>query len=424
MHLSMLNMLTKNHKKVKKKALIITDTFPFPQRNGMEVTCYQNVIELTKKGIEIKFLILYSTNISKENELLRYKQSNFCSEIEFLEIKENSLFTKIIKELLLISPTFLSYRVANQSLDFRKFLEDVSYIFISPVKGVYFYTKYLNKHINKTTITSILHTNDCISSYYLGTFLRMFRGFEKKTFLVFSYILRYPFIKFLEKKYLTEIDFCLVQTEKEKIKIHNLFHNKNNNSKPKVIVKSNRPSEELFKLSYSPSGINVLLMAHFIDNRAYSAIWFIEKVWDKILHEHPHAKLHIHGATDEQFISHLDIEDSKNIIFAGFAKTLSHAYENKILSVVPIFQDNGLINRILDSMSAGVPCFTTKEALSTIDGAINKIHAISSINADQMAEEILFCLSNKENLIQLSDHGKDLISKRIQSSDDSGLIYE
>jgi len=198
----MLNTLTTNHKKINKKALIITDTFPFPPRNGMEVTCYQNVIEFIEKGIEIKFLILYSKAPSKKDEELRYRQSNFYSDIEYIEIKEKSLFTKIIQELLLVSPTFLNYQVVNQSLDFSKLIENIHFIFIPPVKGVYFYTKYLYKHINKNNITTILHTNDCISSYYYGTFVRMFKGFEKKTLLGFTYIIRYPFIKVLEKSYL------------------------------------------------------------------------------------------------------------------------------------------------------------------------------------------------------------------------------
>ena len=424
MHLNMLNTLTTNHKKINKKALIITDTFPFPPRNGMEVTCYQNVIEFIEKGIEIKFLILYSNASSKKDEELRYRQSNFYSEIEYIEIKEKSLFTKIIQELLLVSPTFLNYKVVNQSLDFSKLIENINFIFIPPVKGVYFYTKYLYKHINKNNITTILHTNDCISSYYYGTFLRMLKGFEKKTLLGFTYIIRYPFIKALEKSYLKKLDFCLVQTKQEKLKIKKMISKKIIDIKPNVLVKKNSPSKELFNLSYASSEMNILLMAHFIDNRAYSAIWFIEKVWDQILQKYPHACLYIYGAVDADFISQLDIKHNKNIIFKGFVDTLSDAYVDKIISVVPIFQNNGQITRIIDSMSAGVPCFTTHEALSTIDGAKNRIHAVSSKNADDMTTNILHYLSNKNDLMKLSKNGKDLIYKKLNHKNNIDIIYE
>ena len=409
---------------INKRALIISDSFPYPPRNGMEVTCYQNALEFLNRGTKIKFLILYSSNHLKDIEQNRYKNSIFSSEIEFIEIVEKSIFKKIINELFLVTPTYLNYSPVEVSHDYKKYLIDIDFIFIPPVKGVHFYTKYLHKHAFKKNIRTVLHTNDCISSYYYGTFMRMFRGFEKKTILGFSYILRYPFIRYLERKYLRAFNFCLVQTKNEKIKIERLFHNKIEDEELKVIVKTNKPSAELIDLDYFHINKDILLMSHFIDNRAYSAIWFINNVWKNIVKEHPDARLFIYGAINSSADMRKNIKNNKNIFFNGFAESLSSAYKDKLMSVVPIFQNNGQITRVSDSLSAGLPCFTTPEALSTIDGAIEGIHAISAKNAKDMTAKILNYITNHKGLRNLSNNGKILMKYQISREDTMNEIYE
>ena len=248
----------------------------------MELTAHQNIERFIKNDFQVKYLILSDSRESEEREFQRYKTSSINSEIQFLKINEKSKFSKILDELLLKNTTFLNYEIHDENISFEDILDKVNYVFITPIKGVLFYKKYLAKYAKRKSIKSIFHTNDCISSYYLGTSLRMIKGYEKITFLGFSYILRYQFIKFLEKKYLKSFDFCMVQTSREKLKLEKLFSTKKNPS-PKIIIKENKPVKELLDFSYKPDGLNLVLMSHFIDNRAYSAIWFIKKVWRKVV---------------------------------------------------------------------------------------------------------------------------------------------
>lgn len=183
-----------------KTVLVITDSFPYPPRNGMEVTCHQNIIDFLNKGIEVKFIIMFTSDESKNIEKQRFQNSNFNSEIEFIKIIERPIIIKIFQEIFLITPTFLNYVVDKNLSKFKNFLNNVDYIFVPPVKGVRLYMKYLYKYINNLHIKTILHTNDCISSYYLGTFTRMYKGYEQKSILGISYFFRYPFIKILEKR--------------------------------------------------------------------------------------------------------------------------------------------------------------------------------------------------------------------------------
>ena len=113
----------------------------------------------------------------------------------------------------------------------------------------------------------------------------------------------------------------------------------------------------------------------------------------------------------------------KNIHFHGFIEPLSAAYEDKYISVVPIFQNNGQITRVSDSLSAGLPCFTTPEALSTIDGAINGIHAISAKNVKEMTDKILDYMSNDSALRELSVNGKILMKEQINKNQNMDEIY-
>lgn len=388
----------------------------------MEVTAHQNIERFVINGFEIKYLILSDSIESKKMEFERYKASGINSEIEFHEIKEKSKFNKIFDELSLKNPTYLNYEMHKKNISFENILEDINYVFIPPIKGVLFFVNYLAEYAEEKGIKSIFHTNDCISSYYLGTALRMLKGYEKITFLGLSYLFRYQFIKFLEKKYLQRFDFCMVQTAREKLKLEMLFSSKKSLS-PKIIVEANKPVKELLNYSYKPNGLNFLLMSHFIDNRAYSAIWFIKKVWRKVIKIYPGAHLHIYGALDMQSNVYQSVKYEKNITFYGFSSSLKDAYRNKIISIVPIFQDNGSITRITDSLSAGVPCITSPQALSTIDEAQNLKHAIASKNSKKMLSDIINCLDNKEILISLSKNGKELMLKKHKTKNDLNFLY-
>ena len=388
----------------------------------MEVTAHQNIERFISNGFEIKYLILSNSIDSKKIEFERYKTAAIDSEIEFHGIKEKSKFNKIFDELTLKNLTFLNYEMHKKNTTFEHILEDINYVFVPPIKGVLFFINYLAKYTEEKGIKSIFHTNDCISSYYLGTALRMLKGYEKKTLLGLSYLFRYQFIKFLEKKYLQRFDLCMVQTTREKLKLEMLLSSKKSLS-PKIIVEANKPVKELLDYSYKPNGLNFLLMSHFIDNRAYSAIWFIKKVWRKVIKIYPDAHLHIYGALDIESKVYQSVKYEKNINFYGFSSSLTDAYRDIIISIVPIFQDNGSITRITDSLSAGVPCITSPQALSTIDEAQNLKHAIASKNSKKMLTDIINCLDNKEILTNLSKNGKELMLKKYKTKNDLNFLY-
>ena len=192
---------------------------------------------------------------------------------------------------------------------------------------------------------------------------------------------------------------------------------------PRIIVKPNSPSSALLKLKYNYEKKDILLMSHFIDNRAYSAIWFIENVWKKIQEQFPESMLHIYGALSESSDMRSHLKNTKNIIFHGFAPNLESAYKDKLLSVVPIFQNNGQRTRVSDSLSAGLPCFTTPDALSTIDGAVDKIHAVSSKDDKEMARNILEYISSPSRLKMLSFEGKNLMIKNSKRKKENSYFH-
>ena len=132
----------------------------------------------------------------------------------------------------------------------------------------------------------------------------------------------------------------------------------------------------------------------------------------------------IYGALDKKSKVYLSVKNEKNISFHGFSSSLINAYQNKIISIVPVFQDNGLITRIIDSLSAGVPCITSKQALSTIDGAKNFKHAVASQNSKKMLYDIINCLENKDMLTSLSKNGKELMLKKHKEENDLNFLHE
>lgn len=96
--------------------------------------------------------------------------------------------------------------------------------------------------------------------------------------------------------------------------------------------------------------------AHFPNK--LGLIWFLDKVWPRILEADPSFKLNILG----KWSSGTALEWNrkyKNICFKGFVENLAEAVSGTTM-IVPVFVGSGIRMKILESMSIGVPFVSTK----------------------------------------------------------------
>ena len=98
----------------------------------------------------------------------------------------------------------------------------------------------------------------------------------------------------------------------------------------------------------------------------------------------------------------------KGIEILGFVKHLNKIFESVAISVVPIIHHTGLITRVLDSISAGVPVISTAKVFKTINGFIPGKHGIAASSKDEYITSILELFNNKNRRLELSNEGKSL----------------
>lgn len=128
--------------------------------------------------------------------------------------------------------------------------------------------------------------------------------------------------------------------------------------------------------------------------------WFLDKVWELILLQHPNIQLHIIGQWKNKTKSNWELK-YKNIFFDGFVNDLGSAMRNNIL-IVPIREGSGIRMKILEAASIGitfVSCTVGVEGL----GFENGKNCFVTDDPNIFADDINYLLSNHLCLHKLSE---------------------
>ena len=87
-----------------------------------------------------------------------------------------------------------------------------------------------------------------------------------------------------------------------------------------------------------------------------SILWFIKKVWHKIIAEVPEAKLVVVGAHPSQELQALA---GKDILITGFVEDLLPYYKEASVFMAPILTGAGVKFKVLQALAFGLPVVTT-----------------------------------------------------------------
>lgn len=389
-----------------KKILIISDSFPNPPRNGMELPISKAVDFLNKK---YKFDLLI-VNFKEILILERSRSSKNLSfnKIYFQERKKISFFNKIIDEFLLKKPSFSNVKIENQNFNF----EIYDFIWVSSTRNVG-YIFLIKNFLNKTVLT----INDSNYYTYYERIKTLFNGKEKISINKILNIIRLPFLILLEKKYLKMVSKIHVQTLLEKKRTVSLSINPK-----KIHVIQNGIDNKLMNLNYKGNSKNILLMSHMTEGREFQTYWFLNKIWPKILNSNNSAKLLIVGSMPQNINS--ISKNYKNVTFKNYVNELSDAYKNVALSVIPHYQSSGFINRLSDTISAGVPSIISKKISLTYSSFVHKKHGFIFNNNKELISYINETLNNKKLRMQFSKNLYNLAIEQPNWKSYSKLIDE
>ena len=379
------------------RLLMITNTIPFPPRNGLELPIAKLVNYLGERH-HVDLLVIHE-NRSDFNARAGLNDTKFQS-LFFLQGKPIPTWKRVGRELIGSAPAFYKYDFATDELT-------------ALAKGMTYDLVWVCTPGNFTFLQScealgigqfgkvVLGLNDLATSIYAKHIQELWHR-KALDYRFLSFWARSFFIARIERKYLLEYDSVHVQTDKEKAKAIKLLGKKAH--KVPFIVAPNGVKTELFSCQYQGASTTVILMmTHLNGDRSEESAWFMRKVWPQI-RQQTDAMLWLVGTPPNQDIPHITNDD--RMVIKGYVPSLKELYQQVRLKVVPIFHNCGLINRIQDGLAAGVPVVSTSMAASTFPSLAAGKHLIVADGPDQFAQQVIALYQNPQQRALLSAHGR------------------
>lgn len=378
------------------RILLVTESIPFPPRNGRELPTAK-IFEHFLATHTVDIVVVGKDKADFETRLPFVPES--VNEMHFLPYQQLGAVRRILNELLLIKPAYFYRQLESDKVKALFLGKTYDFAWINPPGNKALLERCANLNI-PIAKHSVLGMNDLKSALYADKIHQVKGGNFKWAYLM--HWLRSFFIARMEKKYLQDFDLIHVQTAKEKRKTVKLI------GKPefvdRIIDSPNGVKEFLFNARYA--GIDskaILFMTHLNGERKYESKWFITKVWPKIRVQ-TDAELWLVGAPKQTTIPYVD-EDNR-IKPLGYVPDLTKTFEAVRLSVVPIFHGTGLINRIQDTLVAGVPTVASKLAASTFPDARHEDHLLIAERADDFAKAVIRLYHSRNLRMGLSINGR------------------
>jgi hypothetical protein len=194
-----------------------------------------------------------------------------------------------------------------------------------------------------------------------------------------------------------------VQTERERDRARALVAR---SGRPRIVQAQNGRKEELLAVvPAGPGSQNVLYMTHLAGGRARESAWFLERVWPLVRRRHARATLHLVGSPPAPGAQPALGE---GVVVHGYVEDLPALHHTMRLAVVPILHSTGIINRIVDALSAGLPVVSAPGPLATVPGLVAGRHALSARTPAEFADAVSRLLTEPDTWSALSAAGREL----------------
>lgn len=134
-------------------------------------------------------------------------------------------------------------------------------------------------------------------------------------------------------------------------------------------------------------------------------LFFLDKIFPKILRSIPEAKVYVVGNKPPQM---LQKRQSKNVVITGFVDDVRPWIDRAAVYVVPLNMGSGTRLKVVEAMSMEKPIVSTSigcEGIEVVDGE----HLLIRDNPEAFAEAVIELMHDKEKSKQLVQHGKKLV---------------
>ena len=324
-------------------------------------------------------------------------------DIERVSIKRKSKFRRAINEAFLTEPYFYGYDLHNIRISSKACLADV--YFFNPFTALAFA---LSNTLNKDAIR-VAWINDSITAMMRSrlNYLHMKNIPINKKLLFLSQWLRSLYMGKLESAELARHDLIFVQTATERRWIENISQGKLNN---RIRVVSNGVNDVLFKRTTEDIKLNFLFFGDMSGIYNELVIWLLKNVWAILRETVPNSCFYLIGKNASANVLDIIKNDSR-IHYQSYVQNIEDVFSEKGVMLAPVFKDFGIINKVLESMAAGIPVVGDRTAFNGINKFKDGTHGIIANTAAEMAENAKRLLVNTELYRKISTHGRILMQE-------------
>ncbi|MBW2661223.1 MAG: glycosyltransferase [Deltaproteobacteria bacterium] len=393
------------------KILFVLNQLPYPPRNGITIPTF-NYLSRLACDHHVSLLLV------KENiEQLDHEQvANNKKYVEKLWIVERYRIQKIVAvkdEILNRRPYFLGWNCDSKKLYDCLDGQAFDVVWGSPVSVADVMESIYN--ILGPSPVYVAGISDCYTAVLRNMGRKLFmKGLDCKTRILYALQwTRSGLLGRMEAKILQKYDLILVQTDADKVWLSNISAGKLYN---KITVLPNGVNESLFQLPIEYRSQNILFLGALEGGYKKVLSWIIENIWSIIRCVRGNASFFIIGKGASTELRNLMLKDN-HIIYSEYVPDICDVFREKAVMLAPVFKNYGLINKVIESMAAGVPVVGDSGSFNGIPGFENGHHGIIAKNAQDMAQAALNVLGSPQSHLKIARSARALVLKHFSWQD-------
>lgn len=143
-----------------------------------------------------------------------------------------------------------------------------------------------------------------------------------------------------------------------------------------------------------------------------AVLWFINKVWDKVLAKVPQAKFYVIGRGMSNKVLSLN---KPNVVVVGKIQNAEKVYHQYSLMVVPLLSGSGMRIKMIEGMAYGKPIVSTNIGAEGIAVTSGK-NCLLADNPDNFADAVIETLNNTEKRKQLQNEARNFIEQHFENT--------
>jgi glycosyltransferase involved in cell wall biosynthesis len=387
------------------RILFVSNQLPHPPRNGVTVPFFYML-----KGLSVDhdISLLYVSNNSLTTD---YDQINdnkkYVNNIWVLKRTPRNFCIRIISELTCQRAYFQSWNYANSELENILRIHEFDIIWVTPfdVVDIIDLIVKANDHQGRN-VSYIAGVNDCTASAFRNSYkVAQLKSLSigRKIFYLLNWIRSWPLGE-IETRTLKKYSIVHVQT-----KIEQKWLNKISKGQlsEKTLVLSNGVNPNLFRNQYEFSGKNLVFLGNLGGMYSDVVLWLLKNVWCKISSIHDDAVFHIVGQSPSKELMDIMSMDDR-VVYKDYCDDILDIYYKKTIMLAPVFKNYGLINKVIESMAAGVPVVGDSGSFNGIPGFKNGEHGIVANEAHEFVDAILALLSDVKICKEISESARKI----------------